>query len=141
MISYENAIRLKQSGFPQPEKELDQRWFDSKGGLWYIGTLSPRCEPVAISLRDTRWEFLHDTTGFVYAPTALEILREIDTYVTDGLNIFRVDASGKIEASVFINYDLDDAAAMCWLEQEGAIETREVKYLTGKGNCPDYGNC
>lgn len=79
ICTFEKAKALKSANFPQPKWEFGQLWYSSNGDLWIIGRLSPNADCVAVAIQDTRWEHLHDTTGFVFAPTATDILSLIDS--------------------------------------------------------------
>lgn len=66
VTTHETSLRLKAAGFPQPEPEAGQFWYDDSGVLVCIG-------------------FSYDPGGsiarfkqtFAFAPTAADILREL----------------------------------------------------------------
>ena len=59
-VTYETALRLKEAGFPQPEKERLQIWYNDKGVPSIILNI-----------------FLARPDLCVFAPTADDILREL----------------------------------------------------------------
>ncbi len=77
-VTFETAVRLKDAGFPQPEPSFGQAWyyptwdespkfFIEKRGWWFMATINS-----AVHLRE------HANYPTVYAPTATDILRELD---------------------------------------------------------------
>ncbi len=76
MVSFKTANALKSAGFHQPEKQYGQFWYDSQGNTWVIGRVGINQDSplIARMMNNTRWEWLRDTEGFMFAPTATEIL-------------------------------------------------------------------
>lgn len=88
-VNYDTALALKAAGFDQPEKEHGQIWLDRRGGDWIIGCYPTKDVLRAVEVDGTRWEFLHDTNGFVFAPTATDILA-----VFPGATLSKISGSG-----------------------------------------------
>lgn len=73
-LSSETCTRLKDAGFPQPEKAPGQLWY-YRGGLCL--TYPMRSVVLAASLEGDVHFGTNDPEDWVYCPTALEIARWI----------------------------------------------------------------
>jgi hypothetical protein len=82
-ITPETAQKLKEAGFPQPEFDMGQFWYDSDGNPWVVGMeVRSKLEHMESKLvvRDlfsSSWEWLRDTNGFIFAPTAMDIMKDL----------------------------------------------------------------
>ena len=84
-VSYETALRLRDAGFPQPEPEAGQFWYDPYGtpdvvtdvDEWHVFSAS------LTDVTDYTNAVMHDefTAGWHFAPGPAEILREIPDHV------------------------------------------------------------
>lgn len=81
MIDFKTASLLKENGFPQPIKQFGQAWYSGDGLAWVIGRRFPDDPIKAICIIGTTWEHLHDTNGFVYAPTPTDIMEYLQIQV------------------------------------------------------------
>jgi hypothetical protein len=84
MLDFNNSLKLKSIGFPQPTPALGQRWYSSNGQLSVIGLLAALGELKAISIQDTSWEHTYDMNGFVYCPTSEDLLAELQKGCRNG---------------------------------------------------------
>lgn len=101
----ETARKLKAAGFPQPKFELGQFWYDSDGSPWVVVIKKntdnnvSKDDLVVRELVSGRWEYVDEISGFVFAPTATDILEHlgsnflikpcaIDASVFEFINVF-----------------------------------------------------
>jgi hypothetical protein len=135
MITYENALKLRESGFPQPEAEFGQKWYYKNPDL-----------PVRLVLVGTaEWNLVsYKSEMLVYAPTALEILAQLRGFaVTCGKYLYVVECL-EIQKPIHSEMDIDSASATFYLDKIAAgavspwwVDRPKVKYLIGKGYCPE----
>jgi hypothetical protein len=78
-ISFKTASLLKEAHFPQPKIEFGQTWYDPKGGLWIAGAHSAHnpLDLVFRALGNTAWGWPNDADDFTFAPSAIEVLPEL----------------------------------------------------------------
>lgn len=95
-VSYETAVRLKEAGFPQPEPQYGQCWYNDNGGQIIIGhTTDSWGEP--------------DESFSVFAPSALDLLQSIPSgSITIDLSIF-FDNPSETLAEKWLNSHSDNA--------------------------------
>ncbi len=80
ITTFETARALKEVGFPQPEPEAGQVWYDKDGERFVC--LSSTGYMVAVDGGDVFQA--PDMSGLIYAATATDILRELDEEYTLG---------------------------------------------------------
>jgi len=78
IVTFATAQRLKDAGFPQPKPESGQYWYHPHGQLYWIQSVEGEfCTVHAPNVsRQSGW--IVDTEGWIFAPTATDILREIE---------------------------------------------------------------
>lgn len=86
-VSFETAKKLKEAGFPQPEPEVGQVWYDEDGNMVWIRGLrenSYSSRRTASFVGELKGGGMSTCTaeemaeaGWVFAPTATDILREL----------------------------------------------------------------
>jgi hypothetical protein len=82
VVSFETAQRLKDAGFPQPEKTGRTLWYDNSGYIIVISTGASGCQPGQILAMspDDGISFLTvetEMTDWTFAPSAMDILRHL----------------------------------------------------------------
>ena len=77
IVTFATAQRLKDAGFPQPKPESGQYWYHPHGQLYWIQSVEGEfCTVHAPNVsRQSGW--IVDTEGWIFAPTATDILREM----------------------------------------------------------------
>jgi len=73
--SFETAVRLKESGFPQPTPEAGQFWYNPNGILFVVYLVHEIVELYEIGRRNP--SIGHYWEDWTFAPTATDILREL----------------------------------------------------------------
>ncbi len=97
-VTPETAKKLKEAGFLQPAPEPGQVWYDATGAAHVVGLrMDGRLHFIALSTGHIRWISEGKEAGFIYAPTASDILRELgelsallyenNRFIVGGLNI------------------------------------------------------
>lgn len=84
IVSFETAKRLKEAGFPQPEPEFGQFWYNGSDLLVVVKYLGAK-EWIACPLSGANWTRLFSAAFQrpivfgepVFAPSATDILREL----------------------------------------------------------------
>jgi len=125
ILSYETAVRLKEAGFPQPEPENGQFWYNPDfgpflvGKLWMVdGRLRNIFYPDTGKVVNKEIRLFPDC---VFAPTATDILREmtdVSLRYSEREDCFWVSCwraaydSGAIRQT---NINSAEAAAQAWL--------------------------
>lgn len=115
IVSFETAKALKAAGYPQPEFETGQLWYNWNGGLFMTSPLANRffnLESGGI------WFIVLDSNVCFYAPSATEIMEHerMDFCVCkcfgSGLWVCRVVD----ESLAYIKENHAEAAAELWLK-------------------------
>ena len=135
-VTFETSVRLKEAGFPQPEPEAGQIWYDPKDEKAFFVI------EVNEELRDVYWatvgeygdegKFNANQMGlFVLAPTAADILRELKRLVGEHIEVqmetyekefvvrmFEDLPFGNFDTVLETNEDPAEAAAQAFLNLE-----------------------
>lgn len=110
------AFKLKDLGYPQPEKAIGQFWYDRNGSLWVVGkNLGELC---VRHLNGLAWDWIHDTNGFVFAPDMDHIMLQF--YGKMEILQFKEALLIKLERSVSKNVEggaILDMLANEWINQ------------------------
>ena len=138
IVSYKTAQALKAAGFPQPEPEAGQFWYDK--GFHRLCVIAYDCGKPEVTricpLNCSDWSYwFHGEMGsgeHVFAPTAADILRELPAtkgehpialcFFADGVDTFTVTDFHQGEDGLFSGCDISEhanpaeACAAAWLE-------------------------
>lgn len=121
IVKPETARKLKEVGFKQSEHEAGQVWYNRGGLPYFVGT-RPNNMLCFISSYGGSYEWLHDSDGFVFAPTATDILLELGEDWTmivagGGFQIYKHFQDPQYIFPVAANDNPAEAAALAWLEK------------------------
>jgi len=131
IVSRETAQKLKDAGFPQPEPEEAQFWHKCNGDTvvildTYINSEGRQIEIIA--LYETTVYKRQDMEGFIFAPSASDILRELndhclfkDTNTCGGFVCYKL---GKMPYGYHCHENPADAAASAWLSIHSQTEIK-----------------
>lgn len=123
IVTFETAQRLKEAGFPQPEPERGQVWYNDTGANYLITNTGGvgvyyACGPVLYTDRSL------SADSCVFAPTATDILfylsSDYEIYRSAVRDLFAAvykDESGEVKLSSY-NSNPAEAAAALWLERQ-----------------------
>lgn len=116
IVTFETAKRLKDAGFPQPEPATGQIWYGPKDKTAYLINEVSHKTIYFIALGDYGNEEILEAKHlylFVFAPTATDILRELQyADLTFRSGKFRVT----LEHIISSHDNPAEAAAVAWLE-------------------------
>jgi len=110
-VSFETAKRLEAAGFPKPKPEFGQAWYD-EDGAYVIGSVSGKL--ICGSWQDGDSFSDASMDGDIFAPTVIDILQELDGYVTDGETCYFVNAANEL-VNEYLPKNPAEAAAAAWL--------------------------
>lgn len=120
VVTPETARKLKDNRFKQPEHEAGQVWYN-RGGLPYFVGKRPNGMLCFISSYGGSYEWLHDSNGFVFAPTATDILWWLgQDWTLDAdwaKNNWSCWVISSVSKSKFYHENPAEAAALAWLEK------------------------
>jgi hypothetical protein len=74
VVSFETAKALKEAGYPQPEFETGQIWYDPNRTTFAVSPIAGRL--FNLDMGSIRVAY-HDSKGFFYAPSATEIIEHV----------------------------------------------------------------
>ncbi len=120
IVTFETAQRLKEAGFPQPEPQSGQFWYNPEFGLFVVGPLFGEngWYRIVFYLNEGRAfnKEMHFLPECVFAPTTTDILREMP----DGCFIEKTNEGYNFAFSRWYNMakntDPAEAAAEAWLK-------------------------
>ena len=138
ICTHETSARLKAAGFPQPEPEAGQFWYDGDFGrlsvinYHYNRSGETRICPLDSSDHSYLFYGAHGSENHVFAPTAADILRELPAtkgehpialcFFADGVDTFTVTDFHQGEDGLFSGCDISEhanpaeACAAAWLD-------------------------
>ncbi len=135
VVTFETARALKEAGFPQPEPEYLQVWYEEFNPFVEGWSREDSRHIIGIG-RFEIWHEDFDMSEYYFAPTATEILRELHNHFTtkQGYSVeirasptddgFQVDIFEDLPFDAMkpireINENLDEACAAAYLEIKG----------------------
>ncbi len=123
----ETARRLKGAGFPMPEPKSGHFWYDGYRNLSVLSVLlqAPGQENkimvLILDAEDTYETILEEMRGFVFAPTATDILEQLPGWNLAYTKVFGWivywDAPGLAEPIQFCHENPAEAAALAWFHE------------------------
>lgn len=130
----ETAQRLKDAGFPQPEKNAGQFWYKNKSEICVIIQADEGRDTVAVKdIFSLDWVWLINLDDLIYAPTATDILRELGkSFVlyyddTNGVNMWFCAKIAIVPQEVRLHLghaNPAEAAALAWLDKHENSSTK-----------------
>lgn len=132
VVTFETAKRLKEAGFPQPNFETGQFWYNDLGALTFVGRKELNetgkhdyfyCTSVESGRTDLFQPIADDA---FFAPTAIEILGQLGfsydltVWSNDFSLCSRVTKRGRqgIQMQIFDSHNPAKAAALAWLAMQ-----------------------
>lgn len=114
IVSFETAKRLRDAGFPQPNVERGQSWYNREGSLQIIAHDPTYPKEFNSLIREHAW---------IFAPTATDILRSLPGYnlafaTENGWHCFFMSIDGVIYAENSHKDNPAEAAAIAYLEMK-----------------------
>lgn len=121
VVSFETAIALKESGFPQPQPEAEQFWYNPDFGLFAVGQRSHGFDGISIFYPETGKAYEKEQGKFsdcVYAPDVADILKQLPGWYLSLDRTQWVCVNGYPEQGdgEHINDNPAEAAAAAWLQ-------------------------
>ena len=121
IVTFETAQRLKEAGFPQPEPERGQVWYNETGEEYFITNTGGACVDYACG---DYWYVDRSLSadGCVFAPTATDILQNLpiqyEMYYSEREGCFFTHCRSDDGFIVPFYYHINpaEAAAAAWLE-------------------------
>lgn len=124
IVSFETAVKLKEAGFPQPEPEVGQMWYDNGGNayvIFYRRAYSVFAAPIDWGYGVTR---KFDVKKCTFAPGPAEILLELpghDLYFVDGGFEVNFKNHSTFSDEWYNNGNAAEACAAAWMAQKQGI--------------------
>ncbi len=123
VVSFETAIALKEAGFPQPEPEAEQFWYNPDFGLFVVGPRSHgfAYRHISIFYPETGKVYEKEQGKFsdcVFAPDVADILKQLPGWYASLDRTKWVCVNGYPEKGdkEHINDNPAEAAAAAWLQ-------------------------
>ena len=106
VTTHETSLRLKAAGFPQPQPEVGQFWYDDSGVLVCIGFSY-----------DPGGSIARFKQAFAFAPTAADILQYLSIQYPVRYNGLEYEVEPDVyPEELFTDENMAEACAAAWLE-------------------------
>lgn len=114
-LSSETCIRLKNAGFPQPERAPGQLWY-CRGDLCVLYRVIPD-GILAASLEGPAHYGATNSDDWVYCPTALEIAEKIDYCTIHLLQPYNQQIEFGAKRHCWQSHNLGETLAEIWIHE------------------------